>query len=166
MQFELNAKNLEKNGFRHIPASRERVGKPMVYYKKDGSNVFVVIFDSVYTVWSVPVKHLEKLKSYKQLHFAVNFIQSFDIQSKIDVVNNQISLVIPPVITTDTKSESCVIADSVGVVDSVGDSLSHEFEQILSCCDTCLDLPSFMRCKDACSLSKDEPHVSPVGLGV
>lgn len=30
----------------------------------------------------------------------------------------------PPTTTTDTKSESCVIADSVGVVDSVGDSLS------------------------------------------
>lgn len=30
---------------------------------------------------------------------------------------------IPPITTTDTKSESCVIADSVGVVDSVGDAL-------------------------------------------
>ena len=30
----------------------------------------------------------------------------------------------PPTTTTDTKSESCVIADSVGVVDSVGDALS------------------------------------------
>lgn len=81
---------------------------------------------------------------------------------------------ISPAVNTDTKSESCVIADSVGVVDSVGEALSHEFEQILSCCDVCLDLPSFMRCKDACSLSKDDPQVSPViddgiphfGLGV
>lgn len=31
---------------------------------------------------------------------------------------------ISPAVNTDTKSESCVIADSVGVVDSVGDSLS------------------------------------------
>lgn len=84
----------------------------------------------------------------------------------INSFQNQINLAdnFPPTTTTDTKSESCVIADSVGVVDSVGDALSHEFEQILSLCDTCLDLPSFMRCKDACSLSKDDiPHF---GLGV
>lgn len=30
---------------------------------------------------------------------------------------------ISPAVNTDTKSESCVIADSVGVVDSVGDAL-------------------------------------------
>lgn len=107
---------------------------------------------------------------------------------------------IPPTTTTDTKNDlysnendplkSCVSDVShdlqgldqarSGVVDSVGEAHSCEFEQILSLCDTCLDLPSFMRCKDVCaslltrSLSKDDPQISPVidddiphfGLGV
>ena len=70
----------------------------------------------------------------------------------------------PPTVNTDNKTVAT--GEQVGVVNSEGDALSHEFQQILSCCDACLDLPSFMRCKDACSLSKDEPQVSPVGLGV
>ena len=49
-------------------------------------------------------------------------INSF--QNQTNLPNN-----FPPTTTTDTKSESCVIADSLGVVDSVGDALSHEFEQ-------------------------------------
>lgn len=67
---------------------------------------------------------------------------------------------IPPSENTDNKTVAT--GEQVGVVDSVGDALSQEFEQVLSCCDTCLDLPSFMRCKDACSLSKDDPQVSSV----
>lgn len=38
-------------------------------------------------------------------------------------MNNNFSE-IPPAVNTDTKSESCVIAHSVGVADSVGDALS------------------------------------------
>lgn len=53
---------------------------------------------------------------------------------------------ISPAVNTDTKSESCVIADSVGVVDSVGDALSTP----LFHCDNCLDLPEIMRCNDVC----------------
>lgn len=39
------------------------------------------------------------------------------------VKDNRSSTPFPPAVNTGTKSESCVIADSVGVVDSVGDSL-------------------------------------------
>ena len=42
---------------------------------------------------------------------------------------------IPPSENTDNKTVAN--GEQVGVVDSVGDALSHEFEQILSCCDTC-----------------------------
>ena len=87
---------------------------------------------------------------------------------QLDLTVTQVIQFISPTVNAGNKSEL------VGVVDSVGEALSHEFEQILSCCDVCLDLPSFMRCKDACSLSKDDPQVSPViddgiphfGLGV
>lgn len=78
----------------------------------------------------------------------------------------------PPTTTTDnkesTKDHYSAATREVdkGVVDSVGEALSQQFKQALAHCPTCLDLPSFMRCKDACSLSKDDPQVSPVGLGV
>lgn len=83
-------------------------------------------------------------------------------------MNNYFSQ-IPPSENTDNKNgyqglDREATSERLGVVDSVGEALSHEFEQILSLCDTCLDLPSFMRCKDACSLSNDDiPHF---GLGV
>lgn len=56
----------------------------------------------------------------------------------------------PPIVTTGNKS----VSKSVGVVISEGDALSQQFKQALAHCSACLDLPSFMRCKDACSLSK------------
>lgn len=66
----------------------------------------------------------------------------------------------PPIVTTDNKLDIAK-GESLGVVISEGDALSQQFKQALAHCSTCLDLPSFMRCKDACSLSKDDPQVSP-----
>lgn len=49
---------------------------------------------------------------------------------------------ISPAVNTDTKSESCVIADSVGVVDSVGDALftDSELEILFILVNTEIDL--------------------------
>ena len=76
--FEINASTLQSNGFVHFPCSRERFGKPMVYYRLNSNNTaFIVIFDGSYSVYlhTEPML-LEKHKSYKMVHALVSHVLS------------------------------------------------------------------------------------------
>ena len=71
--------------------------------------------ETYYVLKSVLLPVLEQTKSVKTL-------LAVAIENRLLGSDDTRLTEIPPTTTTDTKSESCVIADSVGVVDSVGEA--------------------------------------------
>lgn len=76
---ELNSKTLSNLGFRHLPCSRERVGRLMAYhaYIKETNTHFIVVFDSLYSVYRLTEPLLlPRLKSYKMITALINHLNS------------------------------------------------------------------------------------------
>ena len=76
---EINSKALSVLGFRHLPCSRERVGRPMAYHAfiKENNVHFIVVFDSLYFVYRLTEPLLlSRLKSYKMITALINHLNS------------------------------------------------------------------------------------------
>ena len=76
---EINSKALSILGFRHLPCSRERVGRPMAYHAfiKENNVHFIVVFDSIYSVYRLTEPLLlPRLKSYKMITALINHLNS------------------------------------------------------------------------------------------
>ena len=76
---EINSKALSVLGFRHLPCSRERVGRPMAYHAfiKENNVHFIVVFDSIYSVYRLTEPLLlPRLKSYKMITALINHLNS------------------------------------------------------------------------------------------
>lgn len=76
--FEINAKTLQSNGFIHFPCSRERLGKPMAYYRVNSNDtVSIVVFDGSYSVYLlIEPRLLDKIKSYKMITALISHVSN------------------------------------------------------------------------------------------
>lgn len=98
---------------------------------QDGDELVIFHTDNKYSkvgktiAYRLPAKYIYCLQCYEMPFYILKEVKRL---LQIEKDSN-----IPPTVNTDTKSESCVIADSVGVVDSVGDTLfasDFKFSQI------------------------------------